>query len=321
MTERAKLRISTRVMYDELVRQRAKVKILDAASSMLEFDDTSGISHLLYSTSSDKSNSVGTLIAHNKSRGTFIARDLGVPVPDDQICNSFDDAVDFFGKHGLVVLKPVDKSGGTGVTTHIDNVDALRTAYTYAKLYSDKVIVQKHIGGSDIRLLIVAGTFRSAIERRPASVIGDGISSIRMLIDTENTSSSRTNNYMTTLSRINMDSAESHLADRIESIPIRDSVTIVVGPANLSLGGTAHEATQLVPDGMIRDAEKIARRLGLGICGVDMMWDQTSGTYAFIEVNATPGIDLHNDPFWGTKTDAIEHYVTWLLDPAGIMAA
>ncbi|HRJ90678.1 MAG TPA: hypothetical protein PLU21_00535 [Candidatus Saccharibacteria bacterium] len=320
MSEIEKLKVSTRVMYDELVKQQANVRILDASSSMLEFNDNSGVSHLLFSTSSDKSSSAGAMIARNKNRGKFIAHSLGIPVPDDLICTTFAEAAAFLKKHSQVVIKPLDNSGGTGITTHITSLHSLRTAFAYATEFGEKVIVQQHVDGSDFRLLVVAGTFRSAVERRPASVVGDGISSLRALIEAENSRDGRSYDYSTNQGCIDMGSAERHLSSKIESVPANNSVTEVVGPANISLGGTAHEATHLVTKAMVRDAEKISRRLGLGICGVDMMWDKTTDNYFFIEVNATPGIDMHNDPFWGTATDAIEHYVTWLLDPLGQMA-
>ncbi|MNI81695.1 hypothetical protein D3C73_1383370 [compost metagenome] len=73
-----------------------------------------------------------------------------------------------------------------------------------------------------------------------------------------------------------------------------------------------HEATQLVTPEMITDAEAITKKLGLGICGVDMMWDRKTNRQYLIEVNATPGIDIHNDPFSNTSSDAVARYVQWL---------
>jgi D-alanine-D-alanine ligase-like ATP-grasp enzyme len=64
---------------------------------------------------------------------------------------------------------------------------------------------------------------------------------------------------------------------------------------------------------MIRDAETITKKLGLGICGVDIMWNQQTNKYYLIEVNATPGIDIHDDPFSGTSSDCVERYVDWLI--------
>lgn len=315
MIEREKLKVSTRVMFDELVRQNIPVRIIDAETSLLEFTDTLGKTRFLFSTSSDRSSAVGVVIANSKQRTEIIARELNIPVPEDEVCYSFDDVLRFFSKHGCVVLKPLNNSGGSGVSTNITDIAALSEAYTYARSFGKKVIAQQHVNGRDIRLLIVAGTFRSAVERRPATVTGDGVSTTERLIQHANDSPLRTDGYKTAMSLIDTESAKRHLLDDIQQIPALDEVVTVVGPANLSMGGTAHEATRLVTEQMIADAEKITRKLGLDLCGVDMMWDKNTSQYYMLEVNATPGIDMHNEPFWGTKSNAIEKYVEWLVKP------
>lgn len=308
-------------MYDELLRQNIPVRIIDAAASLLEFTDITSQPRLLFSTSSDRSSAVGLNIADNKVRTRFIAKELGITVPLDAVCHSFDDALAFFREHSCIVLKPTSESGGNGVNTNIKDIAQLKQAYEHATEYSKSVIAQQHIDGTDVRLLIIAGHFRSAILRRPASVTGDGISTLLELINQANDSPDRSANYMTAMSLIDAASAERYLAEAIHSIPARDEVVTVMGPANLSLGGSAHEATHLVTEQMVADAEKITRKLRLAICGVDMMWDQTSNEYYLIEVNATPGLDLHNEHVWGTSSNAVEHYVRWLADPTATIAA
>jgi D-alanine-D-alanine ligase-like ATP-grasp enzyme len=81
----------------------------------------------------------------------------------------------------------------------------------------------------------------------------------------------------------------------------------------VSLGGSLYEATHLVMPTMIADAEIISQKLKLGICGVDIMWNQKTNKHYLIEVNATPGIDIHNDPASGTSSDCVEQYVAWLV--------
>lgn len=307
-------------MYDELLRQNIPVRIIDAAASLLEFTDITSQPRLLFSTSSDRSSAVGLNIADNKVRTRFIAKELGIAVPQDAVCYSFEDTLAFFLEHKCIVLKPTSESGGKGVSTNIRDVVKLEHAYRHASEYGKSVIAQKHISGTDVRLLIIAGHFRSAILRRPASVIGDGVSTLGELIGMANDSPHRTADYMTAMSLIDTGSAGRYLAEAINSIPDCDEVVAVMGPANLSLGGTAHEATHLVTEQMIADAEKITRKLRLAICGVDMMWDQTTNEHYLIEVNATPGLDLHNEPIWGTSSDAVEHYVKWLVDPSAKIA-
>lgn len=315
MTEREKLKVSTRVMYDEFVRKGVEVRIIDAASSLLEFTDTAGETHFMFSTSSDKASAAGLVIANDKIRTELIAKELGILMPLDTVCHTLEDALRFLTEQKCVVLKPLSNSGGNGVSTNITSIAGLGEAYIYATSFGPSVIAQRHINGADVRLLIVAGTFRSAVERRPASVVGDGIATAEELIVRANNSPARSADYMTAMSLINIDGARRYMGDTIRAIPKLDELVSVMGPANLSLGGTAHEATHLVTPQMIADAEKITRKLRLGLCGVDMMWNKATGEYYLIEVNATPGLDLHNEPVWGTSSDAVERYVEWLANP------
>ena len=311
--ERENLMVSTRVMYDEFNRQRIPVRIIDADSSMLEYTDKAGATHFLFSTSSDKSSAAGLVIANNKSRTEIIARELNIPVPDAITCQTFAEAHAFFKQHGTVVLKPLANSGGRGVSTNINTYSLLQKAYKFAKQYGPEVIIQQHMPGDDIRLLVVGGKFVSAVTRRPAHVVGDGDLTLKALVALENVSLHRNDDSSSSLMNIDIPAVRRFVGDSLYDVPAKDEEVRVVGPANVSLGGSLHEATGSVTFKMIADAEKISQKLRLGICGVDMMWDRTNDTYAMIEANATPGIDIHNDPFSGTESDAVTQYVRWLI--------
>jgi len=311
-TKRADLKISTRVLYDELRRQNISVRIIDSYSSLLSYKDIRGDEHLLFSTSSDKSSASGHVIANDKHRTSLIAQMLNIPLPVDHVCHEYQDVLAFFREHKAVVTKPLDNSGGTGVTVNIKSEKTLKKAYLYARRYDSRVLAQEYIEGTDIRMLVINGKFSSAVERRPAHVVGNGILSIKDLIYKENRSSKRQLNSMAAMDLIDVAGATRYLGNTLKNIPAKGATVRVLGPANLSRGGTAHEATHLVTPAMIHDSENISKSLKLGICGVDMMWNKETGSYYLIEVNATPGVNMHNDPFWGTSSDAITRYVQWL---------
>jgi D-alanine-D-alanine ligase-like ATP-grasp enzyme len=307
------LKDSTRILYDELLRQGSTVIISDDGSSLLEYTDIHGDSHFLFSTCSDKSPATGLVIADSKTRTAMVAARMNIPMPAQTTCHDIRDARKFLSLHKMIVTKPALGSGGKGVSIAVSSLEELERDYAYAKSYSHQVVVQQHIEGSDVRLLVIDGTFCSAVIRKPAHVIGDGHSSIEELIHIENTSDIRNDSTLSTLLHINPHAARRYLGDNIENIPPTGKEVRVIGPANVSLGGSLHEATHLVTQQMITDAEAISRKTGLGICGVDMMWDRTTNAHYLIEINATPGIDIHDDAFSGTSSDCAKRYVTWLM--------
>lgn len=304
---------STRLIYDELIVQAASPVIVDDVLSLLEYTTRSGDTRLLFSTCSDKSSAVGRVVAGSKARTAVIAKRIGIPIPPAVICTSKRDAYKFLDEHGMIVTKPLGSDGGKGVSTNIESIEALREAYGYAREYSRNVIAQKHIDGLDVRLLTVGGKFTSAVIRSPASVTGDGVSTVLELIDRENNTAPRNDPTFTSILPIKERAARRFLGLKIDAIPTLGQAVRVIGPANVSLGGDLHEATHLVTPAMIADAEKISDKLKLGICGVDMMWNKDQNKYYLIEVNATPGIDIHNDPYSGTSSDCVERYVSWLI--------
>ena len=81
------------------------------------------------------------------------------------------------------------------------------------------------------------------------------------------------------------------------------------GNANLSTGGTAEDVTDLLPEETRDICLRAARTIGLDIAGIDIicddialpLHDQRGGV---IEVNAAPGIRMHQYPSRGAPRDA-----------------
>lgn len=310
---RDNLRGSTRLLYDEFKAKKYPITIINAEASLLEYTDRCGGTHLLYSTCSDKSSAVGRTVAESKLRTAQMAAYLHISSPISTACHTIREARAFLAEHHRIVLKPLNGSGGRGVTTNIQTDESLAKAYAYARNYSRTIVAQQHIVGTDVRLLTIDGKFCSAVIRRPAHVVGDGHSTIAALINHANTSSPRHDPAFLSILPINIQAARRFLGETIHTSPAAGTRVRVVGPANVSLGGSLHEATHLVPPTMIADAEAISQKLKLGICGVDIMWNQKANKHYLIEVNATPGIDIHNDPASGTSSDCVEQYVAWLV--------
>ena len=116
---------------------------------------------------------------------------LGFPVPNGDIVISFEGARAVAREIGYpVAVKPVVGHKGIGVTADVRDSEELEFAFDRAlkaisKDQPKQVIVEKSISGADFRLLCVDGRFVAATERRPASIIGDGRSTVNELIKRE----------------------------------------------------------------------------------------------------------------------------------------
>jgi cyanophycin synthetase len=256
---------------------------------------------------------------------------LGFPVPKGEIVSSREQAVTVAERIGYpVAIKPVDGHKGIGVTADVRSVEEVKFAFGRAieslpEGKSIRVIVEKSIKGSDFRLLCVNGRFVAATERRPASVIGDGHSTIAELIARENRKPARSDSPTSPLGKIQCDQAmemfleEQNLA--IDSILDKDRTVYLRKVANLSAGGLSIDATRTVhPDNIIL-AQDIAQHFQLTCLGIDVIAQSLSkswksGDFGIIEINAAPGISMHLRPAIGESVDVPSHIIETFFNSA-----
>jgi len=243
---------------------------------------------------------------------------LGFPVPQGKVVHSLREALNAADRVGYpVAVKPVSGHKGDGVTAAVRDADELEVAYDRAieaipPDESIRVIVEQSIRGNDFRLLCVNGRFVAATERRPASVTGDGKSTVQELIDRENQTVARIDTPTSPLGKIKCDAALEHYLEEqglsLENVLEPGQVVLLRKVANLSAGGLSVDATRtLHPDNIIL-AQDIAQHFRLTCLGIDIVARDPSqswkhGDFSIIEINAAPGIYMHLKPAIGESVD------------------
>lgn len=264
-------------------------------------------------------------LAGNKFTCKQVLARAGMPVPHGVEVSGEDELSKAIEEIGFpLVVKPLDSNQGKGVTTNVKDREAALEAYNWAMLFAEKVIVEKYVEGSDYRLLVIGHRLKAAAKRTPASVFGDGMSTIRELIHQTNLDPRRGEGHQNLLTSISIDTAlDTHLRAQgltLDSVIASDEQVIVSDAANLSKGGTSEDVTDALHPEIARMAEHISRIVGLDICGVDIMaTDITqpldlSGT-AVIEVNASPGFRMHLSPLAGKPRNVGADVVDMLFPP------
>jgi cyanophycin synthetase len=243
---------------------------------------------------------------------------LGFPVPRGQVVYTFKEALNAADHIGYpVAIKPVSGHKGNGVTAAVQNLDELEVAFdraiqTIPPDQTIRIIVEKSIQGKDFRLLCVNNRFVAATERRPASVIGDGVATIQELIDRENLTLARSDSPTSPLGKIKCDEAMNHYLEEqelsLDSVLEKDQLTYLRKVANLSAGGLSIDATHLIhPDNIIL-AQDIAQHFHLTCLGIDVIAEDLERSWKasnlnIIEINAAPGIFMHLKPAIGESVD------------------
>ena len=263
-------------------------------------------------------------IAQDKDLTKMLLHAAGVPVPNGRVVTTAEDALKAAEEIGsAVVIKPLDGNQGKGVAVNISTPEQITRAFNNAALISDEVIVERYLPGHDFRLLVIGKTLVAAARRDPPQVIGDGVHTIRQLIDQVNADPLRGDGHATSLTKIRLDDIALLVLSgqnlEPESIPAQGVRVVLRNNANLSTGGTATDVTDDVHPDVAARAIAAAQMVGLDICGVDVVCNSVHMSLeeqggGIVEVNAAPGLRMHLSPSYGKARDVGEAIVSTMYD-------
>ncbi len=257
----------------------------------------------------DHTGAIAESIAQDKTLTKRLLDAAGVPVPQGRPVADADDAWAAMQEIGAaVVVKPQDGNQGKGVTANVTTREHLAASFATAAEYGSTVLVERCLPGHDFRLLVVGRTLVAAARRDPPHVIGDGVHTVRRLVEQVNGDPRRGEGHATSLTKIRFDDvALRRLALQglnAESVPAQGTRVVLRNNANLSTGGTATDVTDDVHPEVAARAVTAAQMIGLDIAGVDVVCETLQKPLeeqggAVVEVNAAPGLRMHLAPSFG----------------------
>jgi cyanophycin synthetase len=279
--------------------------------------------HYVQAAMTDRTSVVAVELAQDKDETKERLKRNGIPVPKGKVIYTLKEAnkaADEIGRP--VVVKPVNGRKGLGVSLEVGTAAEMKTAFQVAKEYSSAILIEEMFAGRNYRVVIVGGRMVAASERLLPHVTGDGISTIRDLIATENRNPLRGDGHEKPLTKIKVDSDVithlQHAGMSLDSIPQHGEHVTLSNRSNLSTGATAQDVTDEVHPSITRMCERAARLIGLDVCGVDLVIPDiaseiTSG--GVIEINASPGLRMHHFPSAGMPRDVGQAVVDAIYPP------
>jgi cyanophycin synthetase len=209
---------------------------------------------------------------------------------------------DFRTRGNPVVIKPSRHTyGGTGVTANIRTERQLNKAIFNALVYNSDFLMEDFIEGENYRVLCYRDEVLSVSHRTPASVIGDGKSSIRKLIELENERRT-TGPDPTKLYPIKIDhELKQTLLNRglsLNHVPAAGEEVYVRTLSNHQAGGDRRDATDMIHPDVVKDCLEIMRIMDINLGGIDIITKDISKPLAesggkINEVNTDPGLYGH----------------------------
>lgn len=285
-----------RLITDEARRRGIMVEVIDAEGGFFRLTH-GGRTVRCRESLSELTSAVAMSICDDKAVTRRIVERAGVAVPEQlELAGDWGAELEaFLRRHGKVVVKPARGEQGKGVAVGLETMEAVAAAIASARTVSDRIIVEQHVTGEDLRLVVIDYRLVAAAVRRPPRVVGDGRATIRTLIDRQ---SRRRAAATGGESRIPVDDEAARcLAGQglgLDDV-LPEGVEIVVRKAaNLHAGGTIHDVTAEVHPRLADAAVRAAQAIEIPVAGIDFVVAAPDRPdYAFIEANERPGLANH----------------------------
>jgi D-alanine-D-alanine ligase-like ATP-grasp enzyme len=244
-------------------------------------------------------------LAGDKPAVLTLLSSRGLPVPRHLVCDAGDwsKAWRFVrtSSTGCVVKPARGGAGGVGVTTGVLTRARLARALAKAGSYCPDVMIEDQALGHVYRLLFLDGQLLDVVLRNPTTVMGDGRSTVRQLIDAEN-QYRKCGGIQASQALVTIDAEmKNTLASqgyRLRSVPPAGSVVRLKNVVN----DNRSDENIAVPDAacpdIVQAAAAAAAAVGARLSGVDVMTAdpgvalETVGG-VILEVNTTPGFYYH----------------------------
>jgi len=302
---------STLAIYSEAKKRQIPVRRL-GLGSLLQLGYGKN-QRLIQASMTDSPACIEVDIAGDKQLTKKILQRYDIPVPEGQVCYSCISAINVAEEIGYpVVVKPLDSNQGKGVSLCLSNEREVKEACSKAFEFSKGIIVEKYFEGRDYRVLVVGGKVAAVSMRRPPTLLGDGVHTVKDLLELENKNILRGEDHEKPLTKLKLDEIAKEVLKKqgINEyyIPWKGQEVLIRENGNLSTGGTAVDCTDKIHPDNCNIAIRATNCLNLDIAGIDITAKDISspigGTNgAVIEVNAAPGLRMHIHPTEGKSVD------------------
>lgn len=283
-----------RIIVDEARRRGIGVEIIDSEANIFRLIH-GGRSIRCRESLSDLTSAVALSICDDKRVTRRIVERAGLKVPERLEEDSREARKAFLERQGSIVVKPARGEQGKGVAVGLTEPEAVEKAVDVARQFCPDVLVEAYFEGTDLRLVVIGNEVVAAAIRKPACVLGDGVSPVRQLAAAQ---SRRRSAATDGESRIPMDAeTERCLADQEltwDSVPEAGQEVMLRRAANLHTGGTIIDVTAELHPTLREAALTAARAINIPVTGIDLMVkDPSKPDYVFIEANERPGLANH----------------------------
>lgn len=304
--------MSTQVLIKEALTRGIKVIPMDAADNIVRLEKNGHREYVKQATKTSVDTYITPLLMENKVVTKKILQETGLPVPDGVEYFSLQEAKQKINRYvsKKVVIKPKFTNFGLGISIFDQGgtLDELLEGARIAFEHDHTILVEEYLPGLEYRFLTMGDEVVAVLHRRPANVVGDGVSTIQKLIDEKNKHPYRGDGHTSPLKKIELDDQSLMFLKKQglsnQSIPKKGETIFLRGNSNISTGGDSIDFTEKMHPYFSEIALKAAKAFNAKFCGIDIIVEDYSNpesNYGIIELNFNPMIVMHAYPFDGQE--------------------
>ncbi|MCR9220923.1 MAG: N-acetylglutaminylglutamine synthetase [Alphaproteobacteria bacterium] len=291
---REPLRQDAEVIVREARRRGVAVEIEDADSGLVQLS-LGGRTISCDESLTDLTSAVAFRRCDERRLTLDLFRRAGLPVPDHLEAGDPDEEAAFLKRAGAVVVKPMRRSAVAPVTVDVRDPDILHEAVAAAVDAGGRVLLEEHVPGDHLRILVIENRVVAGALRRPAEIVGDGRMTARQLVELQSRRKAAASGGE---SRIPWD-AETRAClfeagYALDGRPAAGEVVRVRRTPSLTEGGSIQDVTALLHHRLCDAAATAARTVGAPVVGIDVMVDNpTEPEFVLIGADPQPSLAHH----------------------------
>ncbi|QLB40051.1 bifunctional glutamate--cysteine ligase GshA/glutathione synthetase GshB [Mannheimia pernigra] len=324
------MELSTQALFFDLIQQGIGVELLDENDQFLALKFGNHLEYVKNGNMTSHDQYISPLIMENKVVTKKVLAKAGFNVPKSVEFTTLEEAVAhyplFEGK--AVVIKPKSTNYGLGITIFqqaVKNREDFAKAVEIAFREDKEVMVEDYLTGTEYRFFVLGSETLAVLLRVPANVVGDGVHTIKELVEMKNDDPLRGDGSRSPLKKIALGEIEQlQLKEQgltVDAVPERGQTVQLRANSNISTGGDSIDMTDQMHESYKQIAASIARTMGAKVCGVDLIIPDLTqaaepnlSSWGVIEANFNPMMMMHIFPYQG-KSRRLTKAVIKMLFP------
>lgn len=325
------MELSTQAVIEDAIKYGIKVDVIDENDQFIRLENADKVEYVKNGNMTSKDTYISPLIMENKVVTKKVLDEKGFRVPKGYEVSNLEAALQIFNyiKNKPIVIKPKSTNFGLGISIFkhgTDNIEDYSKAVNFALKEDKDILIEEFIEGTEYRFFVINGETKAVLLRVPANVVGDGVHSIRELVELKNENPLRGDAKKTPLKRIELGEIEElqlkEQGYKFDTVLEQGRVAYLRENSNISTGGDSIDMTDEVHDSYKQLAVEISNTMMAKVCGVDLIIPDVKKAaekenYGVIEANFNPMMMMHIYPHSG-KSRRLSKEVLKMLFPEKI---